>query len=621
MIIRNEGSSGYPLAVNHGPINTVHPSVVRHGGHAGTVTTSAPIAGAGTDFLGQMGRRYTINAAKGAYDVIKDTATGGKSGLQSNALFDQPAWLGLVPGVGQLATMGNYGLGNLINNNALNDALAPADFIGLDSAALHGGQLAKAAVDVVKSPEFRGAVVGGAKAIGPSLGKGLTSGGLGELFSGVSEAAGAGARRATRKADEAAMEAAKHFAEQANRNAAFTPTSAKKIIESIAAGKSNIDVTALERAAIIGGETPKSGTYVVSAEDAAKHAKPLLGAPLFGSRTGLTITPSDLEQGVTMEAIRAKLALGEHGIIPPEGLFENIGSIQIGGTSPNIMGAKANSMFTGGAKEMKNIATTIFPDFRGEFKATPITQSNAAEQIDLLTQARGVPTIGSGRVLDTAGNEINTLSKTLWSANDHASAKAREASSQAVEQVLAKALDIKLSDEFLTARQARLDMVNDPNFNNVLIDFLGNSGKGGVGLKDFRTFLATQLEDPTLSDHQRGAYQQLLGNVLQGRYNSIGKQLDILNKQVEDPLAKRVHPDFLSKAGDYVDSIRRNIRNTPGLSPEQQSEMLTVELRKLSDAVFHIGKRVKKRRITWDDVDKRMKESHNPSQYFDTLTS
>jgi hypothetical protein len=179
-----------------------HRAPVWHGGHAGTVTTSKPISGTGTNFLGQMGMRYTVNAAKGAYDVVKDTATGGKAGLQKNSLVDQPAWLAAVPGLGQQITLANYGLGNLLNNNALNDALAPADFIGLDAAAMHGGQLAKAAVDVAKSPEFRGAVVGGAKAVGPSLGKGLTSGGFGELFSGVSEAAGAGARRAARKTSQ-----------------------------------------------------------------------------------------------------------------------------------------------------------------------------------------------------------------------------------------------------------------------------------------------------------------------------------------------------------------------------------------------------------------------------------
>ena len=57
----------------------------------------------------------------------------------------------------------------------------------------------KAATKVVTNPMVRAGITSGAKAVGPSLGRGLTSGGFGELFEGVGGAARAGARRVSRE--------------------------------------------------------------------------------------------------------------------------------------------------------------------------------------------------------------------------------------------------------------------------------------------------------------------------------------------------------------------------------------------------------------------------------------
>ena len=609
---------------------------------AGTVQSPAKLAGWAAEQV--TGNSTTgNNVSKGVLNVItapQKGLPGGRFGLRPEMTAEQKRVAGNEFYASQLKTNEDRALAKDIlapefTSDAhwgdVVDTLSNFAGIGLEGAAVKGvvkaakvaSKTVKVVSDVAKMHPvaMKAAGVMAAadilKAHAVSLGHDVASGTrMGtSMFLGMPLGAGGpgGGVRLFGNADKAAMEAANHFAEQANKNVAFTPISAKKINENIAAGKLHVDVTAAQRDAITGGKTQKQGTYVVSADAAKKFMEPLADAPSFNGHIGVNITPSDLEPGVTMSALRAKLALGEHGIISPESLFEHLGAIQISGTSPSIMTAKANSMFTHGAREMQDIATTIFPEFTGKFKAEPIKQSSASEQIDLLTQARGIPAIGSGRVYDTAGNEIKSLSKTLWSANDHASAKAREASGQAIEQVIAKALNIKLPDEFLHARQARLNMVNDPNFNNVLVDFMGNSGKGGVNLKGFRGFLVKQLEKPDLTNHQRGAYQQLLGDVLQGRYNNIGKQLDILDKQVDNPLTKHVDSDFISKSGDYVDSIRKKIRNTPGLSPEQQKEMQTAELKKLSDAVSDVSKRSKNRKITWDDVINRIKETNNVS--------
>lgn len=125
------------------------------GGRPGVVSTPNPVAGAGTNFLDQMGKRYTINTVKGIKDVVEGTISNNSKGFQNNALIDQPAWLGLLPGVGQLATAGNYGLGNLINNEAASDAVAPLDFVGaggpLKGAASVAAKVVKPIVPVLTS--------------------------------------------------------------------------------------------------------------------------------------------------------------------------------------------------------------------------------------------------------------------------------------------------------------------------------------------------------------------------------------------------------------------------------------------------------------------------------------
>lgn len=159
-------------------------STPTHGGHAGVVTTPNPVAGAGTEFLGQMGKRYTINTVKGIKDVVEGTIKSNASGIQNNSLVDQPAWLGLVPGVGQLATMGNYGLGNIVNNNAFGDAIAPTDLIGIDSMPKLGLSGLKYALKHPKTAAaatgVSGVVAGATKAMasyGPSGQTGSRSGG------------------------------------------------------------------------------------------------------------------------------------------------------------------------------------------------------------------------------------------------------------------------------------------------------------------------------------------------------------------------------------------------------------------------------------------------------------
>ena len=57
----------------------------------------------------------------------------------------------------------------------------------------------KAATKVVTNPMVRAGITSGAKAVGPSLGRGLTSGGFGELFEGVGDAARGGVRRVSRE--------------------------------------------------------------------------------------------------------------------------------------------------------------------------------------------------------------------------------------------------------------------------------------------------------------------------------------------------------------------------------------------------------------------------------------
>ena len=311
-----------------------------------------------------------------------------------------------------------------------------------------------------------------------------------------------------------------------------------------------------------------------------------------------------------MENVHSALSLGVHGAQTGERLFDSgIGAISIAGITPSSAAAKATSMFSSGAKTGEGIAQTIYPGFTGEFKSIPLSIENARTQIDLLTEARGVPTIGTGTVFDTAGNEIKAASKNLWNANDHASAKAREATVQATEQLLGDILKIPFSESFRAARQTRLNLVNDPNFNNVIIDYLGNTGKGGVSLRGLSDFLVSQI-DKTADPHMRGAYQQMLGDVLQGKYNDIAKELSSVTSSVKSPLEKAIHPTFLSDAADYVDDLRRKLINEADTYDEFA---FNKDLENMKNAIINATKNVKNRRLQWKDV---MNELGNISELF-----
>lgn len=77
-------------------------------------------------FIGQMGRRYSINIAKGARDVARDTVTGGEYGLKP-----APTWVrAFVPD-----PMTATALYNVVANEKLSDAAAPLDFAGTGALA------------------------------------------------------------------------------------------------------------------------------------------------------------------------------------------------------------------------------------------------------------------------------------------------------------------------------------------------------------------------------------------------------------------------------------------------------------------------------------------------------
>jgi hypothetical protein len=115
---------------------------------------------------------------------------------------------GTIRGGAELATLGNPVANTMRAINLLQGdgfSLYGADMSDVEQFTELAGLIPtgkvvsvplKAATKVLTNPMVRGGITSGAKAIGPSLGRGLTSGGFGELFEGVSEAASAGARRA-----------------------------------------------------------------------------------------------------------------------------------------------------------------------------------------------------------------------------------------------------------------------------------------------------------------------------------------------------------------------------------------------------------------------------------------
>lgn len=126
-------------------------STPTHGGHAGTVTTPNPVAGAGTNFLEQMAKRYTVNTLKGIKDVAVGTVKNNKSGLQNNSLYDPNSFFGkALAAAGPMGTAMNYVAGNALNNNAFNDAIAPTDFVGAGSLVKLGASGVLKAAKVAK---------------------------------------------------------------------------------------------------------------------------------------------------------------------------------------------------------------------------------------------------------------------------------------------------------------------------------------------------------------------------------------------------------------------------------------------------------------------------------------
>ena len=128
-------------------------------GRPGVVSTPNPVAGAGTNFLDQMAKRYTVNTVKGIKDVAVGTVKNNKSGLQNNSLYDPNSFFGrALASAGPMGTAMNYTAGNALNNNAFSDASAAADFVGAGSliklgasGVLKAAKVAKPVVPILTS--------------------------------------------------------------------------------------------------------------------------------------------------------------------------------------------------------------------------------------------------------------------------------------------------------------------------------------------------------------------------------------------------------------------------------------------------------------------------------------
>ena len=128
-------------------------------GRPGVVSTPNPVAGAGTKFLDQMAKRYTVNTVKGIKDVAVGTVKNNKSGLQNNSLYDPNSFFGrALASAGPMGTAMNYTAGNALNNNAFSDASAATDFVGAGSliklgasGVLKAAKVAKPLVPVLTS--------------------------------------------------------------------------------------------------------------------------------------------------------------------------------------------------------------------------------------------------------------------------------------------------------------------------------------------------------------------------------------------------------------------------------------------------------------------------------------
>lgn len=405
---------------------------------------------------------------------------------------------------------------------------------------------------------------------------------------------------------------AQNLAEEASRLAPFTETSARKVAEQVAEkGRATVnpDIISQIRGETFGWRNQVGGgqaRYVIGGEDVEdiasilkdpeKYAETLLG------RLGTSLKARDLPFGINPYDVLNTLGLGKGApMVGGRRGPSKIDEIQILGASRSNIASGGTQMFKQGAKTGEDIAKTIYPNFRGKFNPVPLTPESAGRQIELLQESRGgIPALRTGKVIDLSGEKIDALSKRLYNAHDHAAAKAREASTQAIEQRIADVLNIKLSDDFLSARQTRLDMVNNPNENDVLIDFLANSGKGGVGLSDLKPFLQKQLDSPDITPYQRQAYRQMLGDVIGGRYKEIEKRYRAITNQVEDPLKDVINPKFRKEFGDAVDEFRRKLRDSKENYDDAQ---FAADMEALGNAVEAVA-RSTKGRISFSAVKK-----------------
>lgn len=409
-----------------------------------------------------------------------------------------------------------------------------------------------------------------------------------------------GAQRIPDSYREEVMDIAESIAKSAAQAAPYTVRQVESIVKRV--GEGRLPVIPREAMEQIKGEDFRTGQYVVGEEEVQPVLDVLTGgAETLLGKIGQTIRQKDLPRGINIEDLVSAFSLGRDA--PLQGVrtpgSSRVGEVQILGATPSSISAGGTSMFRVGAETGEELATIINPNFRGNFNPQGLTRGAAREQIELLQEVRGgIPVLRTGRVLDLSGEKIHYLSRRLYNAHDHAAAKAREASTQAIEQRLADALNIQLSDDFIRARQERLDFVNNPNENDVLIDFLANSGKGGVGLSKLPKYLQQRLDDPSISAHQRAAYRQMLGDVLGPRYKEIEKRYRAITNQVENPLKDVVSKDFLNEFGDAVDILRRRLREKENYT----NEMFNADLARLSDAAEEVARQ--RGKVTWGAVRK-----------------
>lgn len=387
---------------------------------------------------------------------------------------------------------------------------------------------------------------------------------IGSVFSGPEgQVSKAGARFFTSNADEV-IDVAKGLSDDLTRQAAFTQTRIEKLREQLAKARKTFNVNAEQMTALgrVPRETASAGrasVYRIGQEAIDQLTTNIGELTSRGGRAATRITQADIP--VEIGALQRVLAVGRGARLDlpnsnPEDMI-----LQVGGVSPSTATSAANKMFTSGAKTGEAIARTIFPDFVGTFKATPMDEAVTTGLLDLYTEARGGIRPVAGTAYNSAGEDIIAASRELYNANDHAIAKATEAAKQAVEQRIARAVGIELPEEFLKVRQAQLDFVNDPNENNVIVDFIANAGKGGVSLPNLTAFLQKRLQSGKLRPHQRAAYEQLLADAFSGKYKEINTKFNALSNQVDNPLSDILDDRFLNQMSDYVDSMRRKIRD------------------------------------------------------------